>query len=157
MRIKDLKADWFRLWLGIGLLWGGATAWAQPDYPPALWSEAYPGHWYTSGFNHSFCVIHDMEGYYLSVISYFQQASTAASAHYCVNSEYFNSGGGNDGRPGGEITQMVREEYYAWHALCWNKYSFGIEHEGFVNNKAWFTTNMYQASAGLVRHLCDVW
>ena len=45
----------------------------QPDYPLATWNQAYPNHWYTSGSSHSFCVIHDMEGYYEAVISYFQQ------------------------------------------------------------------------------------
>jgi hypothetical protein len=143
--------------LSICLLSGATAAWAQPDYAPAIWSPAYPDHWYTSGDSHSFCVIHDMEGYYLSVISYFRQSSTQVSAHFCVNSEYHDSSGGNDGVPGGQITQMVREEYWAWHARCWNKYVFGTEHEGFVSNPAWFTETMYQASAGLHQHLCDVW
>jgi hypothetical protein len=143
--------------LGSFLLLGAAATWAQPDYAAALWNPAYPGHWYTSGNSHSFCVIHDMESYYLSVISYFQQSGTQASAHYCVNSDYYDGGGGNDGVPGGQITQMVREQDWAWHALCWNRYMFGTEHEGFVSNPSWFTETMYQASAGLQRHLCEVW
>src|ERR1017187_6757086 len=146
-----------RAGLAIGLWLGATAAWAQPDYPPALWNPAYPKHWYTSGDSHSFCVIHDMENYYLAVISYFQQSGTQASIHYCINSEYYDGGGGNDGVPGGQITQMVSEQYWTWHALCWNKYSFGTEHEGFVSNPAWYTEAMYQASAGLQRHLCDVW
>ena len=146
-----------RTGLAICVLLAAARTWAQPDYPPALWNPAYPGHWYTSGDSHSFCVIHDMENYYLAVISYFQQSGTQASIHYCVNSEYYDGGGGNDGVPGGQITQMVSEQYWTWHALCLNKYSFGTEHEGFVSNPAWYTEAMYQASAGLQRHLCDVW
>ena len=112
--------------LGSFLLLGAAATWAQPDYAAALWNPAYPGHWYTSGNSHSFCVIHDMESYYLSVISYFQQSGTQASAHYCVNSDYYDGGGGNDGVPGGQITQMVREQDWAWHALCWNRFSLLI-------------------------------
>ncbi|HEY6950957.1 MAG TPA: Ig-like domain-containing protein [Bacteroidota bacterium] len=121
----------------------------QPDYPLAKWASAYPGHWYTSGNTRSFVVIHDMEGYYLSTISYFQMSSTGASAHYCVNSGYQP-----DGRPGGEITQMVEEKYWAWHVVCWNSYMFGIEHEGFVNNAAWYTDDMYRSSAQLTAYLC---
>lgn len=141
-----------------------AIARAQPDYPPALWNPAYSGHWYTSGNSHSFCVIHDMEGYYESVISYFQMSATQASAHYCVNSLQ----NGNDAAhshvesnptdaPAGEITQMVREQYWAWHVLCWNTYMFGTEHEGFVDSPAWYSEPMYQASAGLQRHLCTAY
>src|SRR5579862_6664457 len=66
---------------------------AQPDYPPAIWNQAYPGHWYTSGNGHFFCVIHDMEGYYEATISYFQQptqggTNSYASVYYCVNGIY---------------------------------------------------------------------
>jgi hypothetical protein len=140
-----------------------AVAQAQPDYPPALWNQAYPGHWYTSGHGHYFCVIHDMEGYYESTISYFQQpmqGSSYASVYYCVNS--LHNGSDSHGHaennpndaPAGEITQMVREQYWAWHVSCWNTYMFGTEHEGFVNSPVWYSEAMYQASAGLQSHLC---
>jgi hypothetical protein len=49
----------------------------QPDYPAAIWRPAYPGHWYTSGNGRHFVVIHDMEGYYLSTISYFSKLQHA--------------------------------------------------------------------------------
>ncbi|MDB6110643.1 MAG: Immunoglobulin I-set domain protein [Pedosphaera sp.] len=146
--------------LVICLIAGATVTQAQPDYAPALWNPAYANHWYTSGNGHSFCVIHDMEGYYESTISYFQRSGTSASIHYCVNGLQ----NGNDGThvennpgdaPAGEITQMVRETYYAWHVLCWNTWTFGTEHEGFVSNPAWYTEAMYQASAGLQKHLCD--
>lgn len=123
----------------------------QPDYPGAVWRPAYPGHWYTSGNGRHFVVIHDMEGYYLSTISYFQRSNTQASAHYCINGLKDNAADS----PAGEITQMVEEKYYAWHARCLNTWSLGIEHEGFVNNPAWYTEEQYQASAGLTRYLCD--
>ncbi len=138
----------------------------QPDYPPALWNQAYPGHWYTSGHGHYFCVIHDMEGYYESTISYFQQpmqGSSYASVYYCVNS--LQNGSDTHGHaennpndaPAGEITQMVREQYWAWHVSCWNTYMFGTEHEGFVNSPVWYSEAMYQASAGLQSHLCSTY
>ncbi|MBI3005321.1 MAG: Ig-like domain-containing protein [Ignavibacteriales bacterium] len=123
----------------------------QPDYPGAKWAQAYQDHWYTTGYARDFVVIHDMEGYYLAVISYFQQSSTQASAHYCINGLKDNA---NDG-PAGEITQMVEEKYWAWHARCWNRYSLGIEHEGFVSNPAWYTPEMYIASAALTKYMCE--
>jgi N-acetyl-anhydromuramyl-L-alanine amidase AmpD len=134
---------------------------AQPDYPQAIWNQAYPGHWYTSGNGKSFCVIHDMEGYYESVISYFQASNTQASIHYCVNSLQNGNDpahgyveGNPQDAPAGEITQMVREQYYAWHVRCWNTYMFGTEHEGFVDSPAWYSEAMYQASAALQHSLC---
>jgi N-acetylmuramoyl-L-alanine amidase/FG-GAP-like repeat len=135
--------------LGIGAITTAVQA--QPDYPPAIWRPVYSGHWYTSGNGHKFVVIHDMEGYYLSTISYFQQSGTQVSIHYMVNGLKDNA----SDAPAGEISQGVREAYYAWHALCWNTHSAGTEHEGFASNPAWYTEAMYQASAGLQRHLCD--
>ena len=89
----------------LALLLTAAAARAQPDYPPALWNQAYPGHWYTTGFSHSFCIIHDMEGYYLSTISYFQHSTTKAGVHYFVNGKKDYS----SDAPGGEVSQGVRE------------------------------------------------
>lgn len=123
---------------------------AQPDYPLATWASAYPGHWYSNGYPKSFVVIHDMEGYYLSTIAYFQQSTTTASIHYDVNGLQDTP----SDAPAGDIAQQVEEQYWAWHAICLNRYSFGIEHEGFVSNPAWWTPAMYQASAKLVRYLC---
>lgn len=152
----------------LALLGFAAAAVAQtnppPDYTNALWNQAYPGHWYTNGYGHFFCVIHDMEGYYESTISYFQQATqngSQASIYYCVNS--LHNGSDNVGHaennpndaPIGEITQMVREQYWAWHVSCWNEYMFGTEHEGFVDTPAWYSETMYQVSAKLQQHLCN--
>jgi N-acetyl-anhydromuramyl-L-alanine amidase AmpD len=123
----------------------------QPDYLDAKWAPAYPGHWYTEGYARDFVVIHDMEGFYLAVISYFQQSTTNASAHYCINGLQDNA----SDSPAGEITQMVEEKYWAWHVICWNRYMLGIEHEGFVSNPAWYTPEMYLASAKLTKYLCD--
>ena len=128
---------------------------SQPDYPLAHWVSAAtnPDHWYTTGVSHSFVVIHDMEGYYLSTISYFQASTTDASIHYCVNGLQDSPGDA----PAGDITQMVEEKNWAWHVVCWNKYMLGIEHEGFVANPAWWTDKMYVESAKLVKFMCDRW
>src|SRR5437588_8711362 len=106
-------------------LGAASLAHASTDYGPAIWRSVCSGHWYTSGYGHKFHVVHDMEGYYWGTISYFQNCSTSASVHYCTNGKTDN---GSDSIPG-EVTQMVSESYYAWHACCWNKYSTGTEHE----------------------------
>lgn len=134
---------------------------ASTDYAPAIYREAYSGHWYTSGNGHKFAVIHDMEGYYLSTISFFQRECQSvrsdgtcagrSSAHYCINGLKDNTSDAERG----EVTQMVREAYYAWHAVCWNTHCVGTEHEGFVSNPAWYTEEMYVASAALQRHFAD--
>lgn len=139
--------------LTAGVVAGTNAANASTDYGPAIWRQAYSGHWYTSGNGHHFAVCHDMEGYYAATISYFQQSGTQASIHYCVNGLKDNS----SDYPAGEITQMVREAYYAWHVRCWNTWMFGTEHEGFVSNPAWYTDAMYNASGLLQRHLCDTY
>ncbi len=123
----------------------------QPDYQGAKWNQAYPGHWYTDGYARDFVVIHDMEGYYLATISYFQQSATQASVHYCTNGLQDSP----TDMPPGDITQMVEEKYWAWHVRCWNRYMLGIEHEGFAGNPAWYTPEMYIASAKLTKYLCD--
>jgi len=146
------------------LLMQVTVALAQPDYPPAHWVPATDcDKYYTTGNGHHFCVIHDMEGYYLSSISYLNRCDISASIHYNVNSLQNGSDslGHNENRPSdpvaGDITQSVREQHYAWHARCWNRYMFGTEHEGFVSSPVWFTEEMYQASAALHRHLCDTY
>ncbi|MDB6122083.1 MAG: N-acetylmuramyl-L-alanine amidase, negative regulator of AmpC, AmpD [Pedosphaera sp.] len=137
--------------IGAGVLSVASMANASADYAPAIWNQAYSGHWYTSGNGHKFAVIHDMEGYYLSTISYFKQSGTQASVHYCVNGVKDSS----SDAPAGELTQMVLEAYYAWHVLCWNTHCVGTEHEGFASNPAWYTTAMYNTSGLLQRHLAD--
>ncbi|MDB6123349.1 MAG: hypothetical protein JWQ71_2342 [Pedosphaera sp.] len=133
------------------LCFGAAAANASTDYGPANW-VANCGQYYSSGNGHKFVVIHDMEGYYASTISYFQNCGTQASVHYCVNGKKDSS----SDAAAGEITQMVREANYAWHVICWNQYCWGTEHEGFASNPAWYTDAMYNATGLLQRHLCDV-
>src|SRR4051812_31432342 len=82
---------------------------ASSDYGPAIWNPACSGHWYTTGYGHKFHVVHDMEGYYASTISYFKNCGTSASVHYCVNGKQ----DATSDAPAGEITQMVLESNYA--------------------------------------------
>ena len=132
-------------------LFGVTVAHAQPDYPNAYWRPVYSGHWYTSGYGHKFHVIHDIEGYYWSSISYFQRSTTQASVHFWVNGKKDNT---SDAAPG-EVSQSVRTAYYAWHARCWNQHSTGTEHEGFASNPAWYTPELYQSSASLTAWICN--
>ena len=139
-------------------------AFAQPDYAPAHWVPPVGcDKWYTTGNGHSFCVIHDMEGYYWTSISYLNRCDISASVHFLANGLQNGSDslGHRENRPGdpaaGDITQSVREQHYSWHATCWNRYMFGTEHEGFVSSPVWFSEEMYQASAALHRHLCDTY
>ena len=166
---------WTSLRAAAGLMLGlplvTSLAWAQPDYSPAHWAPTNCVKYYTSGNGHNFCVIHDMEGYYLSSISYLNRCdldtngnyNVSASIHYLVNGlqNGTDDKGHAENKPNdaiaGDISQSVRESNYAWHALCWNRYMFGTEHEGFVSTPAWYSEAMYQASAGLQRHLCNVY
>ncbi|MSU59576.1 MAG: hypothetical protein EXS35_15655 [Pedosphaera sp.] len=135
------------------------TVVASTDYAPAVTRLVTCSKYYTTGYGKQFVVIHDMEGYYLTGISYLNRCdlntsgsyNVAVSIHYCVNGlkDYSTDA------ERGEISQLVRESNYAWHAGCWNRYSTGTEHEGFASNPAWYTEEMYQASALLHRHLCD--
>jgi peptidoglycan hydrolase-like protein with peptidoglycan-binding domain len=114
------------------------------DYPPARWVPASTSNYATGRTAAiSAVVIHVTQGSYAGTISWFQNPSASVSAHYVVRSS------------DGEVTQMVRDADTAWHARSGNAYSIGIEHEGWVDNPAWFTDAMYRSSAALTRHLTD--
>ncbi|MGA4727500.1 N-acetylmuramoyl-L-alanine amidase [Micromonospora taraxaci] len=117
---------------------------AVPEYGPARWISAYGGN-YQAGRSSRITtvVVHVTQGSYAGTVSWFQNPSAGVSAHYVVKSS------------NGEITQMVREGDTAYHARSANPYAVGIEHEGFVDNPAWFTDAMYRSSAALTRYLCD--
>ncbi|MDQ6632081.1 MAG: N-acetylmuramoyl-L-alanine amidase [Verrucomicrobiota bacterium] len=128
------------------------VAYGSGDYGPAIWNPPCNANYYTSGYGHKFHVVHDIEGYYQSTISYFKGCGfTSASVHYVTNGKTDYSG---DAAPG-EITQMISEANYAWHAICWNQHSTGTEHEGFESNPAWYTEAQYQASAGITKHIAE--
>ncbi|MDB6024974.1 MAG: metallophosphoesterase [Verrucomicrobiales bacterium] len=137
--------------LVLGIFAAAISAEASGDYGPAVWRPCCNGKWYTTGNGKKFYVEHDMEGYYLSAIAYLNQCGVSASVHYAVNGKQDT---GSDAPPG-EVSQMVADIYYAWHASCWNQSSMGTEHEGFANNPAWYTEAMYQASALLTRAKAD--
>ena len=121
---------------------------SSPDYPGALWVPAYRGNY--SNYSRStgdikYIVIHTTQGSYAGAISWFQNPAANVSAHYVIRSA------------DGQITQTVREEDVAWHAGNWdyNLQSIGIEHEGWIDQKGWYTDAMYHSSALLVRSLCE--
>ncbi|TYB97761.1 N-acetylmuramoyl-L-alanine amidase [Micromonospora sp. WP24] len=117
---------------------------AVPEYPPARWIAANGAN-YGAGRSSRITtvIIHVTQGSYAGTISWFQNPAAGVSAHYVVKSS------------NGEITQMVREGDTAYHARSGNAYGVGIEHEGYVDNPAWFTDPMYRSSAALTRYLCD--
>jgi len=89
-------------------------------------------------------VIHFAQGSWSSALNWFQNPVAQASAHYTIRSS------------DGFVGQSVAEKDIAWHAGNWsyNQASIGIEHEGFVDNPAWFTEAMYDSSAYMSAYLC---
>lgn len=90
-----------------------------------------------------YIVIHDIEGSYQDGVNTFLGQSYV-SAHYVVRSS------------DGHIAEMVRPKDIAWQAGNWyiNSHSIGIEHGGTaVDGAAWFSEQMYHASAKLVKYL----
>ena len=114
------------------------------DYPDALWVPASSSN-YSAGRSAaiSSIVVHVTQGSYAGSISWFQNPEAQVSAHYVIRSS------------DGEITQMVREADTAWHARDANSSSVGIEHEGYVDDPAWFTDVMYRSSAALAANIAD--
>ncbi|MEU6076789.1 N-acetylmuramoyl-L-alanine amidase [Micromonospora sp. NPDC047074] len=119
------------------------------DYGPAAWAPASTSNYTVASRPAShpvrYIVIHVTQGSYAGSISWFQNPASKTSAHYTFRSS------------DGAVTQSVREKDIAWHAGNWtyNTQSIGIEHEGWVDNPAWFTDSMYRASATLTRTLAD--
>ncbi|GLY24987.1 N-acetylmuramoyl-L-alanine amidase [Micromonospora sp. NBRC 101691] len=119
------------------------------DYGPAAWVPASTSNYTVAtrptGQPVTHVVIHVTQGSYSSAINWFQNPASKVSAHYTFRSS------------DGAVTQSVREKDIAWHAGNWtyNTQSIGIEHEGWVDNPAWFTDAMYRASATLTRNLAN--
>ncbi len=114
---------------------------SSADYGPALWT-ASPNYSSRNSVAISAVTIHTVQGSYAGCISWFQNTSSGVSAHYVVRSS------------DGQITQMVLESNKGWHVGSENPYTIGIEHEGYVNNAAWYTTAMYTESAALCADIC---
>ena len=115
----------------------------ESDYPLAIWSPAPECNWGSRTKQVSAVVIHYTEGSYAGCISWFKNCDSHVSAHYVIRSA------------DGQVTQMVHEKDMAWHARTANGYSIGIEHEAYGNIWSFFTEEMYQSSANLVRDICS--
>ena len=115
----------------------------SPDYPPAIWDPAPECNWEPRTKQVSAVVIHYTEGSYAGCISWFKNCESSVSAHYVIRSA------------DGQVTQMVREADKAWHARSANGYTIGIEHEAYGNIWSFFTEEMYQSSADLIRDICS--
>ena len=114
------------------------------DYGPALWNPAASCNYSSRNSTPiSAVTIHTVQGTYAGCISWFQNCSASASAHYVIRSS------------DGQVTQMVSESLKAWHVGTENPYTIGLEHEGYVSNAAWYTLAMYTSSANLVRDICN--
>ncbi|MCJ8271993.1 MAG: N-acetylmuramoyl-L-alanine amidase, partial [Psychrosphaera sp.] len=112
------------------------------DYPDALWT-ASPNYSSRAGSAISHVAIHTTQGSYAGAISWLANPAAGASAHYVIRSS------------DGQVTQMVRDTNKAWHARSANPYSIGIEHEGYVSSSSWYTSAMYNSSAGLTSYMCS--
>jgi uncharacterized protein (TIGR03382 family) len=127
---------------------GGATlALESAEYPDAEWHAAHPDNYMSgrAGNEIEMVIIHTAEGSFEGTIGWFSNPSAMASTQYVVSSD-------------GDVAQMVAESDTAWHAGNddYSRRSIGIEHEGFVAEPdRWYTDRMYEASAALVRYLCD--
>ncbi|MGQ5259810.1 N-acetylmuramoyl-L-alanine amidase [Micromonospora sp. ZYX-F-536] len=125
----------------------GGIGTLSTDYGPAAWAPASTSNYTVASRPGSHpvnrVVIHMTQGSYAGSISWFQNPAAKVSAHYTFRSS------------DGAVTQSVREKDIAHHAGNWtyNTRSIGIEHEGYVDNPAWFTDAMYRASAALTRSL----
>jgi N-acetylmuramoyl-L-alanine amidase len=120
---------------------------AAIDYPETVWRPAASCNYTNSTreISHDVrkIVIHVAEGSYSGTISWLQNCTAQASAHYVVNRD-------------GEMAQCVRNEDIAWHAGWWdtNTHSIGIEHAGYIDNPYSFTGRMYHTSAKLSAWCC---
>lgn len=117
---------------------------SSPDYSAALWNAAASCN-YGAGRSESITHVaeHIAQGSYSGTISWFKNCSASVSAHYVVRSS------------DGQVTQMVHESDTAWHVASHNSYSVGIEHEGYAEDCAWYTTAMYNGSSALTRNIAD--
>ena len=116
--------------------------------PPVVWYPAHSNNYTGANRPRSHritrVVIHVTQGSWSSAVNWFQNPAAGVSAHYTVRSR------------DGKIAQSVSDINIAYHAGNWtyNQHSIGIEHEGYINNKSWFTPEMYRSSAKLTAFVC---
>lgn len=114
------------------------------EYAPAIWNPAPTCNFSSrSGTAISAITIHTIQGTYAGAISWSQNCSSSVSYHYVVRSS------------DGQVTQMVLEANKAWHVGSENPYTIGYEHEGYISQAQWYTTALYNASAGITRDICQ--
>ncbi|MCX4759996.1 N-acetylmuramoyl-L-alanine amidase [Streptomyces sp. NBC_01275] len=119
------------------------------DYPLAQWQPATASNYTTANrpSDHPVdrVVIHVTQTAYAKALAVFQNPRKKVSAHYVVRSA------------DGHVAQCVRESDIAWHAGNWdyNTRSIGIEHEGWVDQPAYFTDALYARSARLTASVCE--
>ena len=111
----------------------------ESEYPGAEW-DASPNIT-PDAIQPTHIVIHDTEGSFAGAVSWLKSPPAQVSAHFVIRSS------------DGYIKQLVHLKDKAWHARCWNAFSIGIEHEGFMDNPDYYTEVMYQSSASLVKFL----
>lgn len=118
---------------------------STPDFNGALWSPANSRNFSSrNGEEVKYVAIHTIQGSYASAISWFKNRHARVSAHYIIRSS------------DGQITQMVCENDKAFHVKTDNANAIGLEHEGFIDDgAAWYTNEMYESSAALVRDICE--
>lgn len=109
------------------------------DYPPALTNLTPCNYSSRAGTAISAITIHTVQGSYAGAISWAANCSLPSnvSYHYVLRSS------------DGQVTQVVLESNKGWHVGSENPYTIGYEHEGYVNDPAWYTVAMYQSSADL--------
>lgn len=118
-------------------------------YPPCQQVPASPSNFTTAKrptqYPVEMVVIHVTQETYAHTLKLFQNPAHKAAAHYVVRST------------DGHVAQCVRERDVAWHAGNWdyNTRSIGIEHEGWIDDPAWFTDILYTRSAQLTAAICD--
>ncbi|WP_369240412.1 N-acetylmuramoyl-L-alanine amidase [Streptomyces sp. R21] len=121
---------------------------AAVDYPLAEWAPATTSNYTASNrpatYPLDYVIIHVTQATYPTTLSIFQNPQKKVSAHYVVRSA------------DGHVAQCVREHDVAWHAGNWdyNTRSIGIEHEGWVDQPAYFTNALYEESAKLTAAIC---
>ncbi|MFH9660232.1 N-acetylmuramoyl-L-alanine amidase [Streptomyces sp. NPDC017248] len=121
---------------------------ATVDYPPAEWQPASTANYTVSGRPADYAIdrviIHVTQETYADALAIFANPQKKVSAHYLVRSA------------DGHVAQCVREADIAWHAGNWgyNTRSVGIEHEGWVDQPAYFTDVLYTQSARLTAAVC---
>ncbi|MEU8977100.1 peptidoglycan recognition family protein [Streptomyces sp. NPDC048309] len=121
---------------------------ADVDFPGAEWTQANTSNYTASNrpvaYPLDYVIIHVTQATYSTTLSIFQNPQKKVSAHYLVRSA------------DGHVAQCVREHDIAWHAGNWdyNTRSIGIEHEGWVDQPAYFTNALYEESARLTASIC---